>query len=201
MLSTVRVPFPISSDTSALGPRAGIDPTSDSASGIGGAWRALHRPGDGGIPTSRPTGPPAAGRGPRAGGPERARRRLICLQTCLQSPRALPGEPGRALCLPRGAARIRTGDKGFAVLCLTTWPRPILAKLRVKTSSACHGATQVAFLTAPLRGGWSCRAGQRAIASSQPADRTRPACVRRARTSDTRTAGGNADRRPRRVPR
>ena len=23
----------------------------------------------------------------------------------------------------RGAARIRTGDKGFAVLCLTTWPR------------------------------------------------------------------------------
>ena len=123
MLSTVRVPFPISSDTSALGPRAGIDPTSDSASGIGGAWRALHRPGDGGIPTSRPTGPPAAGRGPRAGGPERARRRLICLQTCLQSPRALPGEPGRALCLPRGAARIRTGDKGFAVLCLTTWPR------------------------------------------------------------------------------
>jgi hypothetical protein len=24
---------------------------------------------------------------------------------------------------PRGAARIRTGDKGFAVLCLTTWPR------------------------------------------------------------------------------
>jgi hypothetical protein len=37
-----------------------------------------------------------------------------------------PGEPdgpdtekGRV----RGAARIRTGDKGFAVLCLTTWPR------------------------------------------------------------------------------
>ncbi len=25
--------------------------------------------------------------------------------------------------LLRGAARIRTGDKGFAVLCLTTWPR------------------------------------------------------------------------------
>jgi hypothetical protein len=29
---------------------------------------------------------------------------------------------------PRGAARIRTGDKGFAVLCLTTWPRRRSAK-------------------------------------------------------------------------
>jgi hypothetical protein len=26
-------------------------------------------------------------------------------------------------CVTRGAARIRTGDRGFAVLCLTTWPR------------------------------------------------------------------------------
>ena len=28
----------------------------------------------------------------------------------------------------RGAARIRTGDRGFAVLCLTTWPRRLNAR-------------------------------------------------------------------------
>ena len=29
----------------------------------------------------------------------------------------------KAACLPRGAAQIRTGDRGFAVLCLTAWLR------------------------------------------------------------------------------
>ena len=33
------------------------------------------------------------------------------------------GQPREPVVYPRGAARIRTGDKGFAVLCLTTWPR------------------------------------------------------------------------------
>jgi hypothetical protein len=33
------------------------------------------------------------------------------------------GDPPRMPSRMRGAARIRTGDKGFAVLCLTTWPR------------------------------------------------------------------------------
>ena len=33
------------------------------------------------------------------------------------------GDPPRMPSRVRGAARIRTGDKGFAVLCLTTWPR------------------------------------------------------------------------------
>ena len=33
--------------------------------------------------------------------------------------------------LKRGAARIRTGDKGFAVLCLTTWPRRLSRFLQI----------------------------------------------------------------------
>ena len=49
-----------------------------------------------------------------------------------QFPRPEMSRPSRQRAIPagspdaarlRGAARIRTGDRGFAVLCLTTWPR------------------------------------------------------------------------------
>ena len=40
--------------------------------------------------------------------------------------------------LPGGEARIRTGGKGFAGLCLTTWP--LRRKRTVKTVRECNGA-------------------------------------------------------------
>ena len=40
-----------------------------------------------------------------------------------EMPKGFRGHSPETLRVPRGAARIRTGDKGFAVLCLTTWPR------------------------------------------------------------------------------
>ena len=54
--------------------------------------------------------------------------------------------PDRPFSLLRGAARIRTGDKGFAVLCLTTWPRRLTIGERT------------AFAAAPL---FATRAGNR----------------------------------------
>jgi hypothetical protein len=38
----------------------------------------------------------------------------------------------------RGDDRIRTGDEGFADLCLTTWPRRQIKKLIVLKIGHCH---------------------------------------------------------------
>ena len=50
---------------------------------------------------------------------------------------AIPGGSPDAAGL-RGAARIRTGDRGFAVLCLTTWPRRLEGWNGAKSGDCCH---------------------------------------------------------------
>ena len=56
---------------------------------------------------------------------------------------------GRDSLKPRGAARIRTGDKGFAVLCLTTWPRRLSSDFEITKRSVSR--SQVTILNCITR--------------------------------------------------
>ena len=86
-----------------------------------------------------PAGCAGAGRGrggPRRGGAAPTTARAACGAVCGQglgrgrATAAVPGRPRKSERAPRGVpstslggeTRIRTGDKGFAGLCLTTWP-------------------------------------------------------------------------------
>ena len=70
----------------------------------------------------------------RTSRPGKARARQDCIGRMPATDDAVPrrrgrADDGRGLCESVGGdARIRTGDKGFAGLCLTTWPRRRLTK-------------------------------------------------------------------------